>query len=691
MDLTALPDPLRRVLRRLDIRPLAEGVRIRFDAALRQPWHIDAEGGLVFGAQVLTADHVAVALRHALELRLLQRLCPDRPVLAGLAAARTTALFLYLEQIGDGYSADGGFDGRAPDWASSFDGAPPALSDAAAAWRQLRIHQPDAPATIAAADHAALTRIWPLLGPAEYLMQTGGDQRLRLDPVTGLNFYGCSHRPRPWAVTYASSTASSSSERGYGGAEACRVRLLATALARDGVAQTGLGQHLADEAQAVRRAIAGWYGLAESDDVVLAASGTDCELFALALAQLHPAGRPVTNILVAPEETGSGVPFAATGRHFAADTAYGVAVEPHALVEGYDPATTLVTIDARCPDGSVACPDAVAEACTAAVERAVAAGGRAVLHLLDLSKTGLLSPSPEAVAAIAARFGDDVDVVVDACQARLSAARVRDYLGRGWTVLITGSKFFTGPPFCGALLLPSAMLARLDRAALPIGLAAYSARADWPNRAAAGVLRDEVNLGLLLRWRAALAEMEAFAKVPPATRYEILSAFTTRVLAGIAANPDLDGVEVPPLARPEPATGDAWDMLGTILSFAVRDPQTGARMDVPVARALYRWLNADLTGALPAGLNAAEIDLCRRHMHIGQPAPLIGPDGARFGALRISAGARLFSGEPSHARLTTAERVEREIADALAVLDKISLILRHLPLLRATDPQATFL
>ncbi len=259
-------------------------------------------------------------------------------------------------------------------------------------------------------------------------------------------------------------------------------------------------------------------------------------------------------------------------------------------------------------------------------------------------------------------------------------------------MLITGSKFFTGPPFCGALLLPPAIVSRLDQAALPAGLRAYSARADWPGRAAVGSLRDEVNLGLLLRWRAALAEMEAFAAVPIATRCEILTRFTAHVRDGIAANPDMDLIEVPSLARSTaPEAGEAWDMLGTILSFAVRDPQTGLRLDVPAARDIYRWLNADLTASLSGALNPAEIDLCRRHMHIGQPAPLVGPDGARFGALRLSAGARLVSGEPSHARLTTAERVQREIGDALAVLDKISVILRHLPRLRASDPQAAFL
>ena len=49
---------------------------------------------------------------------------------------------------------------------------------------------------------------------------------------------------------------------------------------------------------------------------------------------------------------------------------------------------------------------------------------------------------------------DKVMIVIDACQARLGRARIRWYLERGFPVLLTGSKFFTGAPFSGALLVP---------------------------------------------------------------------------------------------------------------------------------------------------------------------------------------------------------------------------------------------
>jgi hypothetical protein len=601
----------------------------------------------------------AAVLRHALELALLLRLWPDRPALAGLAAARTAALFLRLERI-CGLSVAG--------TAATMlqDDAPPDQAAAAALWARLRAHQPGAPAELPEGTAAALADVWPLLGPAEWLLETGGDERLRVDPASGLNRYGCSHRPRPWAITFASSTASSISERGYAGAEAMRRRLL------------GDPDAVPTAFAALRAELGDYYGLPSGGGVVLAASGTDCELLALALAAAHPDRRPVTNIVLAAEETGSGVPLAAVGRHFAADTAGGRRVAKGELIDGFAAITRLVGIAARDAAGAALAEAEVAEACAAAAAEAREDGRHPLLHLLDLSKTGLLPVGPDALRAAAG----DADVVVDACQARLSPARVGAYLAAGWMVQVTGSKFFTGPPFAGALLLPPAIMARLDAGALPAGLRDYGGRAEWPDCVAAAALPERANLGLLLRWAAALAEMHGFAAVPPPQRRAILDSFTRRVADAIAAQPSLTLLAVPPPERP--AMADDWDRLTTVLSFTVTPPGAARPLDLAQAAQLYRWLNADLAPLLP-GLPPALADVARRRCHIGQPVKL----GAAA-ALRISAGARLVSGEPSHAALPHAARLEREIGDALVVLRKLALMLDHLELLHAADPQPSF-
>ena len=373
------------------------------------------------------------------------------------------------------------------------------------------------------------------------------------------------------------------------------------------------------------------------------------------------------------------------------DTARGESVTKGDLVAGYRDDTIVAAVPLRDADGQVQPGEATATRCAGVVADAVACGRRALLHILDVSKTGLLAPGPDVVRMIEATDPGQVDVVVDACQTRLDAARVRGYVEAGWMALVTGSKFFTGPPFAGAVLMPPAVRRRLDRAGLPSGLRAYSGRAEWPLDApgADDALAPGGNLGLALRWQAALAEMRAFAAVEPAARSALLATFIEWVRAGIVATPCLRLLAVPPLDRDGPPD-EAWDTIGTILSFAVCRPGSDDPLGVAEARQIYRWLNADLAAALPPDLARGERDLARRRFHIGQPVPLRG-HGAEFGALRISAGARLVAVEPSHAHLSVAQRLEKEVADALAALAKVSLILRHLDRLRAADPPASFL
>ncbi|OYV32168.1 MAG: hypothetical protein B7Z80_27810, partial [Rhodospirillales bacterium 20-64-7] len=100
------------------------------------------------------------------------------------------------------------------------------------------------------------------------------------------------------------------------------------------------------------------------------------------------------------------------------------------------------------------------------------------------------------------------------------------------------------------------------------------------------------------------------------------------------------------------------------------------------ARRVYLWLNTDLSELLPAAAAVAA-----RICHIGQPVPLAQPGlPEKQGALRVSAGARLISGEPSHRGLGPVARIAREFADLATVFQKIDLILRHWDFLCSADP-----
>jgi hypothetical protein len=510
-------------------------------------------------------------------------------------------------------------------------------------------------------------RLGDIFGPLAHLLAAGGDTRLHLDPATQLNGYGCRPYPRPEAFTFASSTATSISERAYAAAEAARDDLIRAAL------HHGLDRAVASLVEGLRHELAGLLGLAGlGAQIVFSPSGTDCELHALFIARTV-LGTPLTSIIAAADETGSGVPFASGGRHFNTLTAHGAAVEKGRPIDGLaeDVASMAVTLR---EDGRVRAPSEMDEAVLAAVAEAVAAGRRVLLHAMDHSKLGARCPSLDCLAAIRARFGASVQVVIDACQMRLSRSRLAWHLAQGHMVQITGSKFFTGPPFSGALLVPKALAARLaDVPGLPPALADYTSRSDWPLawRGIGASLPERANLGQLLRWVAAAREMRDYFAVPADFRRRALADFAGAVSGLIAGAPSLE--LLPDFAR---LRGDADEdddemSVRTIFPFWLR--RAGRALSLADCTIVYRALNADVSAVLPADLSAAQRSLAAQLCHIGQPVDL--PNGA---ALRLSAGARIVSESWSPVgEAASLRNLQGEVAQIRMILDKIELLLRH--------------
>ncbi len=644
----------------MQVESLVDGERGPREATLRRAPEFAVFRGVTLGRGVPDS---AFHLRHALEAAWLAAYGAS-PALADMAAARAAAQFILAEPLPADETA------CMPEWVAVMAAdAPPAAAVLVGYFA----------ASPTEAEH--IRGIWGALGTAEALMETGGDIRLARDPRSALNGYGCSHRPRPWAITFASSTASSSSERGYEAADLARLHTTLALL-------RGPGRRAAVQAtlEAVRAGIGASFGLAAGEQVVLAASGTDTELLALALTHLGGADAPILNMLIAPEETGRGVPMAARGVHFAVDTALGHDVTFEAPIAGFRADTRLANVALRDAAGALRPTSQVEDEITAALAHGLAQGRRVILHVLDLSKTGLLAPDPGLLAKLRARHGMDFDIVVDACQARLSPASLRAYLALDAVVLITGSKFFTGPPFAGAAILPAGVAARLGRAKLPAGLDAYFGQDDFPAGChAAADLPAVGNYGLALRWHAALAEIDALLAVPARRRAEILAGFGAAVRTAVAACPGLSLFDTPPIARH--ATSEDWERLPSIFTFSLQAPYAPQRCLNPnEARAVYVWLNTDLSDLLPD-----DQALAARICHIGQPVPLPQPDGQGLqGALRVSAGARLISGEPSHAGLEQDTRLAREFADVALVFRKIALILANWEALSAANPQPCY-
>lgn len=535
----------------------------------------------------------AIDTRQQLELSSLATI-PGLPVPVARLLARRTALL-----AGDAAA-------RGPAELAELRGARPALH----VCQRLLGSTELTPAMLPVLDAA-----WQLAAPVEYLLVAGGDERLAIDDATGLNRYGCAPLPRPGVIAFASCTASSISPFAYLQAERCRRQMLRCAVSPGGSATDAVGQ----AAQSVCDALLARWSLADIASVILAASGTDA---ALLLTGLLCGGEAATTIVLSPAETGSGVPEAVRGRHFAGVSADGRPVTAGHAVDGFAP-IRLLSVPVREADGRGLSLEAIEAACAAAVEAACGSGGRVVLHAIDGSKTGLSAPRLPALSALQARHPQLV-IVIDACQARLPPARLRRYLAHGWPVMLTGSKFFGGPGFSGALLVPHG----LALAPAPAGLAGYLI-------APGGGLPDagigHANAGLVLRWHAALAEMRRFDEQSgPAFGHTLdrLGATTRRL---IAATPGL--VAIDDWAEAPVSEETDWTSRRTVFTFALRE--SGRLTTMERLRRIHHLLNRDLTSLVPAADPALAATLCQ----IGQPVLLGSRDGQPFGGLRIAFGA----------------------------------------------------
>jgi hypothetical protein len=521
----------------------------------------------------------------------------------------------------------------------------------------------DDPSLAEGAAEALLSR------PLEWLLASGGDARLALDPVTRLNGYGCRPFPRPDAFTFASSTATSISSQAYAAAAGARQTL------RRAAREVGLSQAFDDALERLRRDLLRSLGLAGTGcEIVLSPSGTDSQLHALYLAR-SLLGTPLLSMIAAADETGSGAGFATCGRNFSVTTAHGVPVGKSDAISGLAEGVMGTGVPLRDEAGNLRPHHIVDSDIVRGIERAVAAGRKVVLFAMDSSKFGQRAPSFDALRWIADSADGDVQIVIDACQTRLGRARLAWYLERGCMVLITGSKFFTGAPFSGALLIPAPLAERCAALTeVPAGLAAYTARNEWPRRFAqirAG-LPSDINLGLWLRWASALEEMRRYYEVPDDFRVEALALFATAVPRLIAAEPCLEPMT---LAESVDMPDGEEFAAQTIFPFFVR--RRGARMTTAEAMVIYRALNDDVTAMLPGTLPAMLRLLTARRCHIGQPVSVRGDAGGEAGALRISAGARVVS-ECWHEDSVVAEDWLRgEFEQIRAIIAKIALLVRY--------------
>jgi diaminopimelate decarboxylase len=441
--------------------------------------------------------------------------------------------------------------------------------------------------------------------------------------------------------------------------------------------------------RSVRERIADCIGVRElvNDDglrIVITPSGTDAELVATSAALsrlfvgLAPSassssavsaeGRKITSIVVAKGEIGRGSASASGGKHFSSLTPSGEKGSPGESLRRFSSELVdVVEISGRDDAGQLQSIDErVAETVNQLLRGDSSEGSSAhqdvvLLHVVMGAKTGFCCPSLDVVARLAKKHPNQLLVVVDACQMRLDRDMYRDFVLRGYLVLLTGSKFFAGAPFCGAVLLPMRCVYEMETAAVeaahveqchPLGMEDYFSQYDFPEcmKHVRARMSSSMNVGLLLRWESALTNMEPFAKIPTRWVRRLCSTYMDRCKAMLRSNWShlvelLDDSSAPlPLSpkgrAPKPVRGRPID---SIISFKVIDTRQGSItsggdrfLDADTLRGIHMLLAKDLSKALPND------SVAKLRCMLGQPVPL-GKDPEAGTVLRIAVGADMMN------------------------------------------------
>ena len=467
-----------------------------------------------------------------------------------------------------------------------------------------------------------------MLSDTAQCLTSGGDARIALDAISGMNQYGCRPFPDPTMLAYGSSTASIISSQGYQHANQLHQRLV-VALKTEAAATI-----YSHEIKRLREELIHLCVVPETTGMIFSASGTDAHSLVACYAARGNKLAPRI-IMIEANETGKGVNAALkTATH--------------------DEQSEVIPIKLRLDNGEFRPITAIDKEVEALVAEAITTNRRVLLIVTDQSKTGLIAPSLSCVLDLHQRFQDKMDVLIDACQFRIAPPTLGAYLELGFIVALTGSKFLTGPSFSGVILFKSSLSSELD--------AAY--RTLTPHS-------EPVNFGLLLRWEVALQELKAFRLIPQEYIINFIHDFTAAIHERLQQDVFFEPLPVPIIDRSPLQVDSSWDQLQTIFPFLLyhadidRTPLS-AEETLKVYQQLSISIN-DKHDNIPTHYAAIANLRCQT----GQPVACGQRNGVAISALRLCISTRLIV--ESSSKESSRQLI---INAALSVLDKISLLIR---------------
>ena len=515
-----------------------------------------------------------------------------------------------------------------------------------------------------------------LAKPTEYLLMAGGDLRLNIDEIDLLNKYGCRPFPRPEAFTFASSTATSVSNYAFDKTDKVRSILIRNSL------KNGFKNATIEFSELLKNNLRKAFKLFNGCEIIFSPSGTDSALQIAAITQII-SENDITHVLVASDETGSGVPAALKGCHFENTTALNQPVKKGDQIEGFRN-VDLIKIPFRDENGALKSSRQLDEEVFDAISKTNAMGRHVVLHTMDQSKLGYQSPSDKLIKKLNSLDTLSMQIIVDGSQLRLDPKDIRTYLDKGYIVTITGSKYFTGPPYSGALILPKSVskLIQAVKNKLPKGLTEYYNHSDWPTSwFCSNDLSGGYNYGSYMRWNAAIVEMDRYFRTPILYRNMGIEMFCNFVEDSIKDATFLEPIYVDE-AKTNSYTSKEFGIrnIRTIFPFFIL--KNNEALSIDEVKKLYTLLNSDLSEHFHDS-SLEIIRLAAQKCHIGQAVNVKYGNDVESAVLRISLGARVISESWVNRDISLYFRnIELQMNQITVIIKKIELILNTPELLR---------
>ncbi len=342
------------------------------------------------------------------------------------------------------------------------------------------------------------------------------------------------------------------------------------------------------------------------DMIFYGPSGTDLSYYPGMFIKVLNPGRPILNVITSADEVGGGTGIAAEGIYHGAYNQFDEEVPKGNKVSG-GTKIKVHGLDLRSDTGTLVSPlEDLGTIVTNYVDNHAI-----VINLTHCSKSGIA----DYLEVMDAPWADKVLWNVDMCQFRYEENIIKDLLARNATIMLTGSKFFQSPPFCGAMLVPAAMYEKLvdaDWSKVRMYKSVFSIY-DIPAELRVKVdFNREFNPALHARWQCAIDEMFRFKKLEIAAARGKVDLWHKKIVDIINESEEFE--LMPGLDR----------SIKTIISFRVKVNNKFLNLE-ELKKFHYNFCTKDFTE-----------EYGQKHVFIGQPVKY----GKNEGFIRLAIGSK---------------------------------------------------